>query len=496
MTTVLKHVPTQAAKADTSPPPLKFRVGFSRTAHEAGTAAVMSTIASLSYRRSIVQDLARERHAMENGALGGSVAAFTSAELRGDAVFSVVASGEVAGRYPDHCVRRPELLFHSVTALTSNDSMSFMAKALGIHRNHIRGKEAADMLESMIGSIDASPDGGPERARVLVLDIIGPLIGAAVMAVDQYLSDRESGVSTEGEPTVTFSALREYYPRADPITNENALQSNSSARTSPADHTGTPSIADEFAPADTYALDLIDAAEEEEVVLFLLFGDGSASDDQPASGSHALTGVHEAEPENDEACDTTSLFVDVHGDSDDHDGGNNAVDGEDDIADGDDLERPLKKRKIVEDDHFSESVPSIEGDGFRQEKASPSAIRNSAIKAACAALSRSPPAPAAAHLEVHAERKAYHDRVDPFIGRIMVKYALVGALLEYEKSRVLDAYEMTWILAGLHAPSVLGVVAYKYFSTSVQSPNNGHKSLLRAIAHIRVHQSIDEACRI
>ena len=70
-----------------------------------------------------------------------------------------------------------------VSAMVCNVALNAYGKALDLHVGEIHDKEPADNVEAGVGSLDAA---SPSEARAFIVELLEPLVGAAVTAAARH----------------------------------------------------------------------------------------------------------------------------------------------------------------------------------------------------------------------------------------------------------------------------------------------------------------------
>ncbi|KAI3998317.1 hypothetical protein K525DRAFT_275329 [Schizophyllum commune Loenen D] len=147
------------------------------------------------------------------GTLHGSRCEYDLAELLGDKTVQERTAEIVLDFFPDLCSVTPVILTEVVSAMVCNVALNAYGKALDLHVGEIHDKEPADNVEAGVGSLDAA---SPSEARAFIVELLEPLVGAAVTAAARH---HERKFSATGEPTTvpTFTIIEERVPSASPI---------------------------------------------------------------------------------------------------------------------------------------------------------------------------------------------------------------------------------------------------------------------------------------
>ncbi|TRM63601.1 hypothetical protein BD626DRAFT_621957 [Schizophyllum amplum] len=165
-----------------NPPRLKIKSRPSKQMYNAALAGVLGYIGTRGYPLpDIHAHLSTSIGLDAPGLLSGPFADFEVAELRGDGLIYVIGMALLLSMYPDLCADRPQIMEASLGALTCNVTLSAIAKALCLWPGRVPVKAAADLMEAIVGTLDATFEGNT-KAHIFVTYILGPLVTPAVEA--------------------------------------------------------------------------------------------------------------------------------------------------------------------------------------------------------------------------------------------------------------------------------------------------------------------------
>ncbi|KAI5889322.1 uncharacterized protein SCHCODRAFT_01215039 [Schizophyllum commune H4-8] len=167
----------------------------------AAAAAVIITATTELYLVDFLKQLARHLRALRDGLLVGHRKIFDMYEHRGDNLIGVVGSDVILADYGSLCCKYPIIHKVALQAITCNAVLNALAKVTNIFQGVVDYKEAADLLEAILGKLDQVL--GHARARALVTELLRPLVKSAVMACYAQLSARYADRPSRIPPTLS-----------------------------------------------------------------------------------------------------------------------------------------------------------------------------------------------------------------------------------------------------------------------------------------------------
>ncbi|KAL1698502.1 hypothetical protein EV121DRAFT_284716 [Schizophyllum commune] len=166
-------------------------------------AAVITTATTELYLVDFLRHLVGLMRALRNGLLVGPRKIFDMYEHRGDNLIGVVGSDVILADHGGLCCQFPIIHKVALQAITCNAVLNALAKVINIFQGVVDYKEAADLLEAILGKLDQVL--GHARARALVTELLRPLVKSAVMACYAQLSARYADRSSRIPPTLSPS---------------------------------------------------------------------------------------------------------------------------------------------------------------------------------------------------------------------------------------------------------------------------------------------------
>ncbi|KAL1760579.1 hypothetical protein FB107DRAFT_286806 [Schizophyllum commune] len=166
-------------------------------------AAVITTATTELYLVDFLRHLVGLMRVLRNGLLVGPRKIFDMYEHRGDNLIGVVGSDVILADHGGLCCQFPIIHKIALQAITCNAVLNALAKVINIFQGVVDYKEAADLLEAILGKLDQVL--GHARARALVTELLRPLVKSAVMACYAQLSARYADRSSRIPPTLSPS---------------------------------------------------------------------------------------------------------------------------------------------------------------------------------------------------------------------------------------------------------------------------------------------------